>query len=151
MPLLYRDATAADLPAIVAMLADDHLGAGREDATLPLDPAYLAAFHAMAQAPQQRLVVAQDGDRIVGTMHLLAIAGLSARGARHGQIEAVRVAADRRGAGLGEDFVRWAIGELRAAGCTSVQLVSHNSRGDAHRFWRKAGFEQTHAGFKMAL
>ena len=145
----YRDAEERDLSAIVAMLADDPLGATREDASIPLSHAYYAAFHAIEAASGQRLVVAVEAGRIVGTMQLLAIAGLSFRGSRHGQIEAVRIVADRRGGGTGSAFVRWAVEELRLAGCASIQLVSHATRHDAHRFWERLGFEATHLGFKM--
>ncbi len=151
MQLHYRDATEADLPAIIAMLADDRLGAAREDASLPLDPAYLAAFEAITRSPGQRLIVAEEGGDLVGTMQLLIIPGLSNKGGWHGQIEAVRIAASRRGSGLGEGFAQWAIAQCRDAGCGSVQLVSHNSREGAHRFWRKLGFIPTHQGFKLAL
>ncbi len=151
MTLHYRDAVADDLPAIVALLADDPLGAQREDAALPLAPSYLAAFDAMARNPYQRLIVAVAGEQVVGTMHLLLVPGLSYQGGWHGQIEAVRIAAPLRGSGHGEAFARWAIEECRKAGCVSVQLVSHGSRAAAHRFWRKLGFVSTHAGFKMAL
>jgi hypothetical protein len=81
MPIAYRDATEADLSAIVALLADDELGAGREDASLPLAGSYIAAFQAIASMPHQRLIVAADGERIVGTMQLLLIPGLSAQAA----------------------------------------------------------------------
>jgi GNAT superfamily N-acetyltransferase len=147
----YRDADEGDVPAIVAMLADDPLGAEREDVSVPLPQAYHTAFHTINETPGQRLVVAVETERIVGTMQLLVIAGLSFRGSRHGQIEAVRIATDRRGRGAGAAFVRWGIEELRLAGCTSIQLVSHASRCDAHRFWERQGFEATHRGFKMTL
>ena len=49
-------AQRADVPAMVAMLADDPLGALREQ---PGDPAYLAAFDALDADPNQLLVVAE--------------------------------------------------------------------------------------------
>jgi ribosomal protein S18 acetylase RimI-like enzyme len=151
MTLTFRDAVEADLPAIVAMLADDMLGAQREAPSLPLAPSYSLAFEAVSAAPNQRLIVAISGDEIVGTMQLLMIPGLSRQGSWRGQIEAVRIAAEYRGRGYGEQFVRWAVEECRTAGCTSVQLTSDNSRSDAHRFWRRGGFTSTHLGFKMGL
>lgn len=150
-PLDYRGATEGDLPAIVALLADDPLGAQREDPSLPLAESYLAAFRAMKRHPGLRLLVACDADAVVGTMQLMMMPGLSLRGAWHGQIEAVRIAAPLRGNGHGEAFARWAIEECRKAGCGSVQLVSHGSRHGAHRFWRKLGFVPSHTGFKMPL
>jgi GNAT superfamily N-acetyltransferase len=151
MTIVYRDALEADLPTIVQLLADDPLGAQREDASVPLLPAYLAAFQAIATLDHQRLVVAVDGERIVGTMQFLVVPGLSMRGANHGYIEAVRIVADLRGRGEGERFVRWAVAQCRDAGCGTVQLVSEGSRTAAHRFWQKCGFVPSHVGFKMRL
>src|SRR5690554_1610500 len=56
----FGRAAACHLPAIVGLLADDTLGRRREDADLPLDPAYLAAFEAIDADPNQLLVVALD-------------------------------------------------------------------------------------------
>ncbi len=147
----YRDADERDLPAIVAMLAADRLGAAREDTSFPLSEVYYTAFRAINDTPGQRLVVAVEAGEIVGTMQLLVIAGLSSRGSRHGQIEAVRVAVGRRGGGVGGAFVRWGVAELRQTGCASIQLSSHASRYDTHRFWERQGFEATHRGFKMTF
>lgn len=94
-----RKAREADVAAIVAMLADDALGQAREDAGLPLSRAYLDAFAAIDGDPSQFLAVMTDGDDVIGTLEIAFIAGLSLRGARRGLIEAVRVAAERRGLG----------------------------------------------------
>lgn len=146
-----RTATAADLPAIVAMLADDHLGEGREDASAPLNPAYRAAFDAIAAAPNIRLVVAeQDGD-VVGTLQLTFTPGLSRKGAWRGTIEAVRIVSGRRGQGLSAELVAWAIEQCRARACRSVQLTTDKSREGAHRFYERLGFKPTHLGYKMDL
>lgn len=62
-----RRATAADVAAIVAMLADDVLGAARES---PDDLApYLAAFAVIDADAQQRLMLAERGGRVVGSGH----------------------------------------------------------------------------------
>lgn len=148
---MFRDATEADLPAIVAMLADDPLGAAREAPALPLAPSYLAAFRAVAASANQRLIVAVEGGRVIGTMQLLLIPAISRQGSWRGQIEGVRIASSHRGRGHGELLVRWAVEQCRIAGCVSVQLTSDNARFDAHRFWRRAGFVPTHIGFKMSL
>lgn len=147
----YRDAVESDLPGIVMLLADDPLGSTREDPSVPLGVGYLDAFRSIGSMPGQRLVVAVDDGRLIGTMQLVVIPGLSSRGSRHGQIEAVRIVSDRRGGGDGSAFVRWAVAELRSAGCATVQLLSHSSRSDAHRFWIRQGFQATHRGFKMTI
>ncbi len=147
----FRDATLADLPAIIALLAEDTLGEKREDASVPLDPGYEAAFAAIKSDPGQRLIVAELGCRVVGTMQLSTIPGLAFRGAWRGQIEAVRIAGDLRSQGLGEQLIAHAVEQFRAGGCRFVQLTSHKTRTDAHRFYERLGWTRSHDGFKLAL
>ena len=144
-----RRATTADVPAIVALLADDPLGAGRErPGNLA---AYERAFAAIDADPAHRLVVLEHDGTVVGTLQLTLLPGLSRGGAWRGQIEAVRVAASHRGRGLGERLVAWAVEESSRHGCALVQLTTDKSRGDAHRFYARLGFVASHEGFKMTL
>jgi GNAT superfamily N-acetyltransferase len=143
-----RRATAADVPAIVGLLADDVLGAQREE---PGDPAYAQAFEATAADPHQWLMVADADGEVVGTLQLTVIPGLSHRGMTRAQVEAVRVAGSQRGSGLGTRLLEWAVGQSRELGCGVVQLTSNASRADAHRFYDRLGFEASHTGFKLAL
>jgi GNAT superfamily N-acetyltransferase len=149
----FRPATADDVPAIVAMLADDALGAGRET---PDDLApYHTAFARMAADPNQLLTVAERGDgpgrQVIGTLQLTILPGLSRRGATRALIEAVRVHGSARGTGLGTRLIEWAIDEARARGCVLVQLTSDATRTDAHRFYERLGFVPSHVGFKLTL
>jgi GNAT superfamily N-acetyltransferase len=147
--LAFRRATRTDLPAIVAMLADDHLGATRES---PNDlTAYEPAFAAIDADPNQLLVVCEQNGAVIGTMQLTVIPGLSHKGASRMLIEAVRVHQDARGSGLGSAMIRWAIGLARERGCRMVQLTTDRSRVDAHRFYERLGFEPTHIGYKLKL
>ncbi|RWF69803.1 MAG: GNAT family N-acetyltransferase, partial [Mesorhizobium sp.] len=77
--------------------------------------------------------------------------GLSLQGAWRGQIEAVRVAASRRGEGLGHSLLEWAIERCRERGCRVVQLTTNKSRLDAHRFYERVGFKASHIGYKLDL
>ena len=122
--IIYRDAIADDLPDIVALMADDPLGRTCERAGPPLDPAYRSAFDAIDRDPNHRLVVAVDGGRIVGTFQLSFIPGLGRMGSWRGQIEAVRVASDRRNERLGEALMLWALERCRERGCSLVQLTT---------------------------
>lgn len=142
-----RRATADDLPAILAMLANDQLGATRESAD-DLTP-YRRAFEEIDADSNQRLVVAERNGEVIGTLQLTLIPGLSRRGTKRGLIEAVRVHTDARGLGLGSTLMRWAIDESRANGCTLVQLTSDKTRTDAHRFYERLGFVATHEGYKL--
>ncbi|NEA31696.1 GNAT family N-acetyltransferase [Streptomyces sp. SID13031] len=147
--LVIRRATATDLAGIVAMLADDEIGAGRENLT-DLTP-YQAAFAAIEADPNQVLVVAERNDELVGTLQLTITPGLSRQGTTRGLVEAVRVASSARGTGLGTTLMEWSIEEARSRGCTVVQLTSDKARADAHRFYLQLGFEQSHEGFKLQL
>ncbi|MGW0913119.1 N-acetyltransferase family protein [Streptomyces sp. NPDC002784] len=147
--LEIRPATADDVPAIVAMLADDPLGAQRESPD-DLTP-YLTALDRLSRDPNQLLMVAERGGRVVGTLQLTLIPGLSRKGATRSVIEAVRIHADERGSGLGTQFIEWAVDESRRQGCRLVQLTSDASRTDAHRFYERLGFEASHVGFKRIL
>ncbi|MFF5144359.1 GNAT family N-acetyltransferase [Streptomyces sp. NPDC013157] len=144
-----RTAVADDVPAIVGMLADDPLGARRET---PDDLApYLSALERLSADPNQHLVVAVREGRVVGTLQLTVIPGLSRRGATRSIIEGVRIHADERGSGLGTRFIEWAIDESRRQGCQLVQLTSDTSRVDAHRFYERLGFTASHTGFKLEI
>ncbi|MCO5997545.1 GNAT family N-acetyltransferase [Actinoallomurus rhizosphaericola] len=145
--VIFRSATRNDVPAIVALLADDAIGAGREG---DID-AYWAAFADIDADPRNHLIVADvDGD-VAGTLQLTFIPGLSRKGTERAQIEAVRVGSAHRGRGLGHQMIEWAIGEARRRGCGLVQLTSDKRRGDAIRFYESLGFEATHEGMKLPL
>lgn len=148
-PILVRRAGVADIRAIVAMLADDPLGAAREHDAL--DERYLDAFRRIDKNWHDRLVVAEIEDEIVATLQISYLTSLSRGGAIRAQIEAVRVARDARGRGVGEALVSWAIGEAAAYGCALIQLTSDNTRTDAHRFYSRLGFVPSHTGFKLDL
>jgi len=148
---VFERAARADVPAIVALLADDMLGAGRENPDeANLEP-YFAAFEDIRADPNQFLCVARLGGEVVGTLQLSFIPGLSRGGAKRGQIEAVRVAGSQRGQGLGEKLITWALGKCREHGCSLVQLTTDMRRQDAHRFYERLGFTASHAGFKLEL
>lgn len=151
MALIFRRATKADLPAIIALLADDSLGQGREDAADPPNPAYLAAFAAIAADANQCLAVVEKEARVIGCLQLSFIPGLSRLGMWRGQIEGVRIAADLRGDGLGRQMFAWAIAGCRARGCGLVQLTTDKQRPEARRFYESLGFVSSHEGMKLAL
>jgi L-amino acid N-acyltransferase YncA len=151
MTATVRPARRADLPAIVAMLADDVLGASREDAGPPLNPAYAEAFAAIARDPNQFPAVLEENGEVVGYLQLTFIPGLSLKGMLRGQIESVRIASARRGQGLGHVMLQWAIEECRRRGCGMVQLAMNKSRADSLRFYQSLGFVASHDGFKLAL
>ncbi|UGY15362.1 GNAT family N-acetyltransferase [Bradyrhizobium septentrionale] len=147
----FRQAQAADLPAIIALLANDVLGQQREDKSSPPNPKYVDAFDAIVADPNQLLVVATADDEVIGTLQLTFIPGMARLGAWRGQIEAVRIAETHRNSGVGQQMFEWAIAQCRARGCNLVQLTTDKARPDAHRFYERLGFTGSHIGYKLML
>ena len=151
MDLTYRKANKNDIPQLVNMLADDKLGATREDQTLPLNQRYLDAFHTIEHDPNNELTVVESNSEIVGMLQLTFIPYLTHIGSWRCQIEGVRIASTHRGKGLGSHFIRWAINRAKERKCSLVQLTSDKQRPDALRFYESHGFKATHEGFKLKL
>lgn len=146
-----RPAERDDIAAIIALLADDQLGAVRETPGDPPADCYLAAFEAMAAQDGNVYLVALDEGAVVGCLQLTFIPGISRRGMTRAQVEGVRVAASHRGRGIGDELLAHAIERAREAGCGLVQLTADKQRADAHRFYARLGFVASHEGFKLSL
>ena len=145
-----RRARRDDVGFIIAMLADDPLGSARERFDDPLPESYFKAFEALDRDPNIELVVAQDGEgTVVGCLQLCILPGLSSQGASRGLIEDVRVATHCRSRGIGEQMVQWAVAEARTRGCKLVELLTHHSRVDAQRFYKRLGFQPSHVGMTL--
>lgn len=85
------------------------------------------------------LLLARDGDRIVGSLTLVVFpipTGLRA------WIEDVVVDGDARGKGVGAKLNQAAIDLAREAGATTVDLTSRPSREAANRLYQRLGFKE---------
>ena len=150
--VMFREAAAEDVTALVALLAADQLGATRDGITSQDDMrAYLRAFGALDADPMHLLLLGTIGDDVIATMQLSFLPGLARRGALRAQIEAVRVREDYRGRGIGAAMIEWAIHEAQRRGCALVQLMTDNSRDQAHRFYKRLGFVASHQGLKLKI
>ena len=147
--ITIRRARRDDVAVIVAMLADDPLGSGRERLEDPLPPSYYSAFETLDRDPNIQLVVAEGQGTVVGCLQLCILPGLSSQGASRALIEDVRVASQRRSQGIGEQLVQWAVAEARARGCKLVELLTHATRVDAQRFYARLGFSASHVGMTV--
>jgi ribosomal protein S18 acetylase RimI-like enzyme len=149
-PATIRRARRDDVAAIVRMLADDPLGSARERIEDPLPPSYFRAFEALENAAGIQLMVAEDSDgAVVGCLQLCILPGLSSQGASRGLIEDVRVDARCRSRGIGEQLVQWALTEARGRECKLVELLTHHTRVDAQRFYKRLGFQPSHVGMTL--
>lgn len=145
----FRRARREDVPGLIALLADDPLGRARET---PDDRApYYAAFDEIDADPKQYLAAVELAGDLVGTFQITVIPNFGRKGMKRCLIEAVHIRTDLQSRGLGKRMMEWAIDYAREAGCGMVQLTSSNLRPDAHRFYERLGFEDTHAGFKLYL
>jgi GNAT superfamily N-acetyltransferase len=146
-----REARSSDVAALVAIFAADELG-GHGDTTAPeIFGKYLRAFERIASSPDQTLYVADRDGQVVGTFQTMVVTSLIGRGSSSMIIEAVQTRGDMRGQGIGAQMIEFAIAEAKRRGLRLVQLTSNASRTDAHRFYDRLGFKQSHLGFKMAL
>ncbi len=148
MNVLFRDASLADVPEIVALLRDDTLGNQREGSDLSQ---YQEAFRRMQGEGNNTLVVGELAGRIIATYQLTIISGLSLRAARRAQIESVRVAGDVRGLKIGEAMISDAEMRARAVGCGLLQLTMNKTRKESARFYERLGFTPSHIGYKRDL
>ena len=145
-----RPARRSDVETIVKMLADDALGRGRERLEDPLPDCYFAAFERVDRDPNLALVVAEGGGgAVIGCLQLCILPGISSQGAARGLIEDVRVASHCRSQGIGEQLVAWALAEARSRGCRLVELLTHQTRVDAQRFYERLGFARSHVGMTI--
>jgi GNAT superfamily N-acetyltransferase len=151
MPYSCRRAAAADLPLLVRLLADDDLGRARETLSDPLPEAYSTALKAIIESDFTQIIVVTDDGAVIGSLQLTLIPNLSYVGQLRAIFESVHVLPDYQGKGAGAFLVRHAVDEARRAGAGQIVLTSSNSRLDAHRFWKRMGFEHTHVGMKLFL
>ena len=149
--VLFRMARREDLPDIVRMLADDELGSQREKNEIPLPHSYKIAYDQIETDPNHQLIVAELKGKVIGTLHLIFLPSISYQGGLRAQIESVRVDRQCRSQGIGSEMMKWAIVRARERGAHIVQLTTHKSREDAHRFYERQGFQKSHVGMKMYL
>lgn len=151
--VLVRRATRDDLQAIMGLLSDDPISAGRGDVASDEDrPAYAAALDRIIHDPGNDLLLVNRGDAVVATLQLTVIPGMARRGSTRLLVEAVRVASKERSSGIGSALMRWVMEQAAIdleAGL--VQLTSDAARDDAHRFYRRLGFVDSHVGFTFLV
>jgi len=149
--LSIRPARIDDLPALIRLLADDEIGATRDPVETPLSSAYKAAFEAITRDARNLLIVAEQDDAVIGFLQMTYIQGLSWKGAERLLIEDLRVASAQRGQGIGGRLMAWCLDQARSRGCRVAELFAHQSRKEAHRFYKSFGFQDSHLGMRLVL
>jgi GNAT superfamily N-acetyltransferase len=145
MSTLVRIATEADLPAILTLYRQP----GLDDDVLPLAEAGVL-FQRLAAYPDYRLYVAEDDEgSVVGSFALLIMDNIAHLGAKSGVIEAVVVAPDRQGEGIGRLMMERALDECFERGCYKTSLSANLKREPAHAFYESLGFERHGFSFRV--
>ena len=149
--LIFRLATRDDLPSIVRLLADDDLGSQRERYENPLPEPYYLAFEQIDNDPNHALMVAEREGEVIGTLHLMFLPSISFQGGLRMQVESVRVDKRFQSQGIGSEMMKWSMERAAQRGAQVIQLTTHKSRVDAHRFYERLGFKGSHLGMKLSL
>jgi GNAT superfamily N-acetyltransferase len=133
------------------MLADDDLGSQRERYEDPLPEPYYSAFEQIESDLNHELIVAEHNGEVIGTLHLMFLPSISFQGRLRAQIESVRVDKQFQSQGIGSAMMQWSMQRAKQRGAHVVQLTTHKSREDAHRFYERLGFKGSHLGMKLSL
>ncbi len=147
----FRQATEADVPSIIGLLGDDDITRSREGFEAEVTPQTAEAFKEIAADPNNELWVGELDGKVIATLQLTIIPGLSRSGLKRALVEAVRVHSEHRSQGIGELFMNAVIDRARERGCGLIQLTTDVRRTAAQRFYARLGFEPSHVGMKKKL
>ena len=137
-----------DVATAIELLIGGTLTPGSEDASRE------AEYWAAAEGCQENggiVLVAEDDGEVLGVCQVLILWHFQRTGGKAAEIESVHVRADRRSQGIGALMIAAAEEHAAAQGCYRIQLTSNNQRLDAHRFYVRLGYDQSHQGFKKLL
>lgn len=138
-----RRATAQDTEAVYALVCE------LKQASFDY-PAFRAGFTANLQDARLRYQLALLDGQAVGLI------GLHLQYHLHhanwiGEIQELVVMPQARGLNVGSKLLAWAEEEARQAGAEMTELSTNVKRHDAHRFYLREGYEQSHFRFTKAL
>ncbi|MET7570909.1 GNAT family N-acetyltransferase [Streptomyces sp. NPDC005492] len=145
MDFVIRQATPDEYEPLGEMTARAYLDDGLLD--YGEGDEYLPVLKDVARrAAAAEVLVAVDGDRLLGGVTFVPGPGPVADIARPGEAEIRALAVDHaaRGRGAGEALVRACVDRARATGgCTTVVLSTQRSMHAAHRIYERLGFVRT--------
>jgi len=145
--MIVRTATETDIPRILELYQQLVLDPSEEDLVKSAPEFSRKAFREMSSMEGYNLLVAEVDSEVVGTAVLVILPGL-AHGISHwGVVEFMVVDEAHRSQGIGQSLMDHAAELAQSAGCYKIMLGSNKKRSDAHRFYRRAGYEATHEGF----
>jgi ribosomal protein S18 acetylase RimI-like enzyme len=138
-PVLIRDAVAADIPAMVELLAQ--LFSIEQDFVPDAEKQGRGLALLLAQAGAHVLVAELDG-RVVGMITLQTLIS-TAEGAPVGLVEDLVVAETHRGKGIGRQLLQTLESRTRDTGSTRLQLLADSDNTPALDFYTRRGWRRT--------
>ena len=150
--MTVRLATEADIPRIIELYGQLTITTTpAELARTPSRDDYHQVFARICEQPGHEQLVAEEGDKVTGSMVFLIVPNLSHNGMPWALIENMVVDKNRRREGIGRLLIEYALKRAKETGCYKIQLESSKSRKEAHAFYRSMGFEASGLGFRLYL
>jgi ribosomal protein S18 acetylase RimI-like enzyme len=145
MDIVIRRARPAEYEAVGEITAQAYLGDGLLD--FGESDEYLGELRDVAKrADAADVLVAVEGDRVLGGVTFVPSGGPMAEIAREGEAEIrmLAVAKEARGRGVGGTLVRACVDRARATdGCVRIVLSTQRTMHSAHRIYERLGFTRT--------
>ncbi len=98
----------------------------------------------------KRILVDEQNSKVVGLVSMMFLPRLN-RTKLELYIPELVVSEDHRGLGIGKSLIESCINIAKKKKCFRIRLESGNQREDAHRFYKKIGFEQSALSYTMTI
>ena len=147
---LIREAREGDLPRLLVLL--DQLaqqGQRQEETFAPVTEQHRKTLRELTADRNVALLVLEHQGEVQGACVLYILANLSHGSRPFGLVENVVVDEAARGRGHGGLLMAEAVRRATERGCYKVVLLSNLRRTDAHRFYARIGFSNSHKGFSL--
>jgi L-amino acid N-acyltransferase YncA len=145
-----RPAKESDLPRILELYhelsitttgVEQHLNTSSDD--------YQKVFADILSDPRRELLVAEHQGKVVGTVALFIISGLSHGAAPYTLVENLIVNHKYRRRGIAKKLMEYTIARAKQERCHRIELCSDKRRKEAHRLYSSLGFRPSAYGFRI--
>jgi len=140
-----REATKADLPAVLRLYAQPDFEGGKVLSQTEAE----RLFERIAQYPDYKIYVALLEGNVIGTFALLIMDNLGHNGAPSAIIEDIAVDPAWQRRGVGKKMIGYALQICGEKGCYKAALSSNLKRERAHAFYESLDFERHGYSFRI--
>jgi len=149
--IVFRNARREDLAAIIGLHEADLLGGHGDVWSDENRPRYEAAFEALLTDDREHIFIAELDGVVIGSMIATLLVELTGRAKPHVLFRSIQIAESHRSQGIGALMMEHAEADARHWGASVAELTSSTKRANAHRFYARLGYIQSHLGFKKRL